>query len=248
MTSPSHSAPGVYSRIGVIGDIHTAVDRLSWALEVLRGQGVELVCATGDIVDGPYNGSAVVRACELLQEARALTVLGNHDRWLLDRENRSVEGATFPEDIDRATRSYLQLLPASAELHTPAGLMLLGHGLGSDDMCSLFPYDHGPALRNNDMLQRLIAHNRYRYVVSGHTHARMVRMLGPITFINAGAIQETREPCCLVLDFARESAQFFDWQTGGGTTLGPSFTLSQAAEIESVPAPAIGRRSSSDGI
>lgn len=237
MPPSSHNTPGVYSRIGVVGDIHTAVDRLAWALGVLREQGVELICATGDIVDGPYNAAAIARACELLQEAKALTVLGNHDRWLLDHAHRDLEGATFPEDVDRATRSYLQGLPTSAELHTAHGLMLLGHGLGSDDMGTLYPYDHGPALRNNAMLQRLISHGRYRYVVSGHTHARMVRQLGEIMFINAGAIEETREPCCLVLDFARESAQFFDWQRGDGTTLGPSYTLSATqAVLSSVPA------------
>jgi predicted phosphodiesterase len=225
MRSTPLSHPGLFSRIGVIGDIHTAVDRLEWALDVLRKEGVETLCATGDIVDGPYTGAAISRACELLRETRTLTVLGNHDRWLLDDERRDDEGSTLREDIDPATRAFLQELPATAELQTPRGLILLGHGLGHDDMGAFYPYDHGPSLTKNESLQKLLNQRRYRFVLGGHTHSRMVRKLSGVTFINAGAIQYTREPCCLLLDFINLRAQFFDHTRDGGTAQGPAFDL-----------------------
>lgn len=85
-----------YTRVGVIGDIHTRLDRLEWALRVLKQQEVECILATGDIVDGPQP-EAVTRICELLQEQSVICVLGNHDRWLLDRQHRDLTEATFPK-------------------------------------------------------------------------------------------------------------------------------------------------------
>jgi putative phosphoesterase len=225
ITTSSHFGAPV-SRIGVVGDIHTQAERLHWAMSVLREQRVDCVIATGDIVDGPHGGEAIARVCRLLQAAGALCVLGNHDRWCLDRENRDLDFATLAEDIEGTTREYLHGLPASAELLTAQGFLLLGHGLGSDDMGALYPYDHGPALRNNRQLQRVLRERRYRFVVSGHTHVRMVRKIGDITFINAGSLHAEREPCCCsVLDLTRMRAEFFDLAPDGSTQTGPTFEL-----------------------
>jgi predicted phosphodiesterase len=210
----------------VVGDIHTRADRLQWALDVLRANEVEQVCATGDIVDGPNGGTEIARICEQLRSADAIAVLGNHDRWFLDNELRDLEGATLREDVDAATREYLQHLPASVELATSQGLLILGHGLGGNDMGALRPYDHGPSLRDNDALQELLGLRRYRFVVNGHTHVRMVRQLDGVTFINAGSLHAKREPCCcVVLDFARMRAQFFDQGADGATVVGPQLAL-----------------------
>jgi len=226
MSDQSRTHAGPYTRIGVIGDIHTRADRLPWAIDVLRQHQVQRVCATGDVVDGPLPGSAIARCCQLLRSADAVTVLGNHDRWLLDGEQRDLPNSTQPEEIDDATRDFLQQLPASAELQTPHGLLLLGHGLGNNDMGSLYPYDHGPSLRDNAGLQALLAQKRHRFVVNGHTHVRMVRKLEETTFINAGALHSRREPCCVVvLDFISLRASFFDLDTDGNTLQGPEFDL-----------------------
>ena len=214
----------VRARVGVIGDIHTEVDALAWALSVFAAENIDQILATGDIADGPYHGEGVMRACQLLREAGAYVVLGNHDRWMLDNAMRDFPNATFVEDIDIATRDYLRSLPLSRDIETPRGLMLLGHGLGTDDMATLYPYDRGPELRRNAALQELLKAGRYRYVLGGHTHRRMVRAIEDVTFINAGAIKETREPCCLVLDFERELAQFYDY-VKGKTVTGPEYKL-----------------------
>lgn len=211
-----------HARIGVIGDIHTALDKLQWALALLKRQGVEQIFATGDIVDGPRSPQDVMRACALLQESNVICVLGNHDRWLLDEQQRDLTDATFPEEISREARTYLQALPASVELLTPGGWLLFGHGLGSNDMSALYPHDHGSALTNNATLQAILQRERYRFVVSGHTHLRMVRKLEGVTFINAGALHYTREPCCVVVDFVERHAQFYD-HLERGFVIGPGY-------------------------
>jgi predicted phosphodiesterase len=221
---PPTNLSKLQTRIGVIGDIHTSLDKLRWALALLHAHGVDQIYATGDIVDGPRSGEDVVRACTLLQESGAICVLGNHDRWLLDDQQRDLSDATFAHDVTREAREYLQSLPASVEVLTPRGLLLFGHGLGSNDMSALYPHDHGEALRNNSTLQRILHGERYRYVVSGHTHLRMVRKLDGVTFINAGALHYTRNPCCVVLDFSELRAQFHDHRAQG-PMLGPSYEL-----------------------
>lgn len=104
----------------------------------------------------------------------------------------------------------MQSLPHSEELETSQGRLLLGHGLGTNDMSCLYPYDHGPSLQNNTTLQEILHAERHRFVISGHTHLRMLREISGVTFINAGALHYTREPCCLLLDFQQRQAQFFE--------------------------------------
>jgi predicted phosphodiesterase len=215
----------VQARVGVVGDIHTEVEMLEWALGVLAAQNVERVLATGDIVDGPQDGAAVARVCKLLREVDAVAVLGNHDRWLLDDTRRDLPLASFADEIDQPSRAYLQSLPVSVDILTPLGLMAFGHGLGPDDMAALYPYDHGPALTRNATLQKLLRPGHYQLALSGHTHHRMVRKLNGVTFINAGAIGSTREPCCMVIDFHERRVQFYDRAADRTTQLGPSFDL-----------------------
>jgi putative phosphoesterase len=216
--------PRVFARAGVIGDIHTEFEALGWALSVFETERVDLVLATGDVSDGPYHGEGVNRAVEILQAAGVIAVLGNHDRWMLDNTMRDFPNATELEELDSNARDYLRSLPAIREVDTPKGRLLLCHGLGSDDMATLYPYDRGPELAGNSALQELLRSKKFRYVVGGHTHRRMVRVIDDVTFINAGAIKETREPCCLVLDFVEGVAQFHDY-VKGKTTAGPRFSL-----------------------
>jgi putative phosphoesterase len=225
MTQQPNQPLIVKARLGVIGDIHTQAERVTWAIDLLRAQHVEFIVATGDIADGPHDASAVARACRQLRQADVACVLGNHDRWLLDNIQRNFAEATFRDEVDPNTLAYLASLPATIEIETPRGLLLLGHGLGSEDMVSLNPHDHGPALSKNKMLQKLLKEARYRFVLSGHTHRRMVRAIEGVTFINAGSITAQTEPCCSVIDFSNDRIEFFDLATDGSTRAGPRYPL-----------------------
>jgi putative phosphoesterase len=217
---PGSQAPVlVRTRVGLIGDIHTEADVLAWALELLKSEKAEVILATGDIPDGRFHGPGVDRVCEMLEQAGVLCVCGNHDRWLLEGEMRDLPDATFPEEVSARAREYLRSLPATLELETPLGRMLLGHGLANDDMATLYPHDHGLELTNNDGLQALLRERRYALCVHGHTHRRMLRVLDGITFINAGTLRVKREPGCVLLDFVAKEARFYDYAEGGKTSL-----------------------------
>jgi predicted phosphodiesterase len=197
--------------VGVIGDVHAEDLFLERALERFAQLGISSVLCTGDVVDG--FGSAQ-RCCDLLRERRVETVRGNHDRWITEGALRSLPEATAIEQLNASAREYLASLPPVREYTTASGPLLLCHGLGKNDMARLGPDDYGYALDVNDELQELLRLAKYRYVVNGHTHRRMVRKFGPITVINAGTLKRDHQPCVLVLDFGQSCASHFDFVDG----------------------------------
>jgi predicted phosphodiesterase len=185
-------------RIGVIGDIHAEDQLLAQALAFLHTQPVERIVATGDIADGAGD---LARCCQLLTVFDVLTVSGNHDRWLLQGELRDLPHAMDPASVCPTTRRFLAELPNAVELITPRGLLLLCHGLGTNDEAKVMPNDNEEALAANGELQSLLQENRYRFIVNGHSHHRMVKKYAGLTLINAGTLRRDRWPGFLVLDF-----------------------------------------------
>lgn len=207
--------------VGVVGDIHAHDHRLTKAVELFDRIGVDRVLSVGDITDGPGDLAA---CCALLQAREVVAVRGNHDRWLFENALRDLHDAHEADDLDPSSREFLRHLPATRDLMTSAGRLLLCHGLGDDDMTGVYPGDFGYGLEVNDRLQRLIRRGDYRFVVNGHTHLRMVRSFGGLTIINAGSLANNRrvmksgektvgplfdpgDPCALVVDFANLEVQ-----------------------------------------
>lgn len=193
------------SRIGIIGDVHACDARLESALHFLRSANVERILCVGDIVDGQGDGE---RCCALLQLFDVATVRGNHDRWLLNGEMREMEGSAPLESLGENAVAWLRALPLTLAFETTRGPLLLCHGVGENDMNKLTPDDTGYALECNDELQALMWAGTFRFAVGGHTHQRMVRRLGPLTFINAGALPTWSGPRFLIADFARGCVEF----------------------------------------
>ena len=210
------------SRVGLLGDVHACDGKLESALRFLRAQNVERILCVGDIVDGFGDGE---RCCALLQQFGVATVRGNHDRWLLNHEMRDLEGAVACESLSLRAFAFLQSLPPTLNFETTRGPLLLCHGVGDNDMNKLTPDDYGYALECNDELQTLIAAREYRFVVGGHTHRRMVKRFGPLTFINAGALPAGNEPCFALADFEREVIEFRDFDGDEVAGISENFVL-----------------------
>ncbi len=198
------------SRIGIIGDVHGEAARLASALEFLRGLNVERILCVGDIADGKGWPEANA-CCQSLRAFDVATVRGNHDRWLVNHEMRELEGAVSPAAIGQENVDWLRALPLTLSFETTRGPLLLCHGVGENDMNKLKPDDYGYALECNDELQTLIAAD-IRFAVGGHTHARMVRRFGALTFINAGALPDWSDPCFALADFDAGAVEFYGFE------------------------------------
>ncbi len=110
LRSRENDAP---ARVGVVGDVHACDDRLARLLDHLREvERVDAIWCVGDIVNGPGDPD---RCAALLVSAGAVTVRGNHDRWLVDGVS-VIPDAHRPEDLTPATHAFLAALPPSADL------------------------------------------------------------------------------------------------------------------------------------
>jgi len=183
-------------RLGVIGDVHCEDETLRRVLDALDRMNVEAVLCVGDLVDGPGDADATVR---LLEARHVQCVAGNHERWFLAGEQRSLENATI--EISAASRSFIESLPAVRRYATPKGNALLCHGVGEDDEAWLLPETRGYALQDIPTLRELMFDDEIQFMIGGHTHERMVRIFPGLTVINAGTIHRKDEQSFTVLDF-----------------------------------------------
>jgi putative phosphoesterase len=194
-------------RVGVVGDIHGQSARLAALLELYERESVDAVLSVGDIADGPGD---IELCCQLLRQANATVVKGNHDRWLLEDRLRGLPDSHLLEETSNEVIAFLHSLPTVAEMETATGRLQLCHGLGTNDMVRLKPEDEGYALQSNTELESLMAREDLRYVIGGHTHQPMVRHFEELTVINAGALYRSETPCGVIVDFLRCAAHFYD--------------------------------------
>lgn len=183
-------------RWGVIGDVHCEDTRLQKSITTLLDAGAEVLIQVGDIVDG--RGS-VERCVELLKAHGVQTIAGNHERWFLASEMRSLTGATL--EASDECRVFLASLPPTRRFETDAGGLLVCHGVGDDDMVNLRPDTRGYALQSvMPSLRPLLLDTDLRFMVCGHTHQRMVRSFEGLTVINAGTLHDHGPPGFVLVD------------------------------------------------
>ena len=201
----------MYKQIGVIGDIHCQSKLLKIALEFLQKNNIKDILSVGDIIDGKGD---VNKCFQLLQKYNVITVRGNHENWFLEERLRHLKHATQLIDLNLNYYEYINNLPATRELKTPLGLLLLCHGIGENDMAHLKPYDYGYAIESNFPLQDLINSRKYQFMINGHTHLRMVRKFDNLTIINGGSLKgkDEEKPCFLIVDFVDKIVNFYEFQ------------------------------------
>jgi predicted phosphodiesterase len=184
--------------------VHCEDQLLAAALELFARERIDQILCVGDIVDGPGDPS---RCIELLGRHRVDCVAGNHDRWYLAGQARTLPDALPAGTLSRADEAWLRALPRTRTYADDD--LLLCHGLGEDDMATVKPDDFGYALESNTALQALLR-ERHAIVVCGHSHRRCVLRFGETTIVNAGTLFREHDPCALVLELPACVAQFHD--------------------------------------
>lgn len=198
-------------RLGVIGDVHCESEVLGRVLDALEGLGVDAVVCVGDIVDGPGDADATLAT---LEGRGVQCVAGNHERWLLAGEQRTHPNAT--QDINDASRTFLESLPRLRRYATPNGNALLCHGVGDDDEAWLLSDTRGYALQDIPTLRELMVDEDVQFMLGGHTHQRMIRVFPGLTVLNAGTIHRNYEQTFMVVDF--DAMRVASYSAAEGTT------------------------------
>lgn len=183
-----HTPQERHIRLAVIADIHANLLALEAVVADIRSRSVDATINLGDNVAGPL---WPLETAELLDTLGLPTVRGNHDRWLLDRD----EADLYP--TDRFARAALKpeqcraqhALPATIEL---AEGILAVHGTPSDDSAFLTEDIHQerliPASRHQ-VGERLGTAMSRAVVLCGHSHRQCLTQIprGPL-IINPGSV------------------------------------------------------------
>lgn len=196
-------------RLGVIGDVHCESETLGQVLDGLETMNVEAVLCVGDLVDGPGDADATLA----MLEARGVQcVAGNHERWFLAGEQRTLDNATL--EINEASRAFIEALPRLRRYATPNSQVVLCHGVGEDDEAWLLPDTRGYALQDIPTLRELMVDDEVEFMIAGHTHERMVRVFPGLTVVNAGTIHRKDEQTFMVVDFQAMRVEFYSAAPG----------------------------------
>jgi predicted phosphodiesterase len=178
-------------RYGVAGDVHGNLHALRTVLEALRDAGVERIVCPGDVVGyGPRPDACV----ELLVEADALVVAGNHDLMAIGElpiegtggiVRRTIEWTRA--EISGDTRAWLAGLPL--ELRTDDGVLVTHGALGDP---TRYVRDDTAALGQLGELGE--RDPSAAGMLIGHTH-RPMELTAPDGrwLLNAGSVGQSRE-------------------------------------------------------
>ena len=99
-------------RFAAIADVHGNYLALEAVLADIRAQGVSDTVNLGDMASGPLDAR---RTMDVLMAVDAVHVLGNHDRWLIDRPVEKMgawERPAYPQ-LDAAHFDWLRTVPAT---------------------------------------------------------------------------------------------------------------------------------------
>ena len=222
----SQRAPGApLVRVGVIGDVHAEHHRLEKVLDWLAGQNVDAIICTGDLADGR---GCIDRTCALLDNAGAIAVAGNHDRWLLQDRVRHLPDAHRLDAIDDRTVEYLRTLPTSVTLQTAAGSLMLCHGVGENDLAKIWPGTDRSPIERSARLDEIIAAGCIRFLVNGHLHFRVMIDFENLLVLNAGTLKGGYAGVS-VMDFAADGVASFAVTDEGPPVLVAEHSLTPTA-------------------
>src|SRR5512144_2150824 len=103
-------------RFAAIADVHGNYLALEAVLADIRAQGINDIVNLGDMASGPLDAR---RTIDALMALDAVHVLGNHDRWLIDRPPEKMGSWDRPAhaQLDAAHLDWLRAVPPTRVFH-----------------------------------------------------------------------------------------------------------------------------------
>ncbi|MDU8945405.1 metallophosphoesterase family protein [Ovoidimarina sediminis] len=174
-------------RLAVMSDIHGNSAALDAVLADISRLGADIIVNLGDSLSGPLDP---VGTAERLIPAGFTTIMGNHDRWLIDRpfeEQPLWEQWTTPH-LSQPHFDWIAGLPATKVVEG----VLLTHGTPrSDSEDWLHVRGEMGVMRQawlSEVAPKAEGHD-YPVILSGHTHfPRVVRLPDGRLLVNPGAV------------------------------------------------------------
>lgn len=175
-------------RFAVIADVHGNYLALDAVLADIRAQGVATIVNLGDMASGALDAR---RTMDRLMALDATHVLGNHDRYLIDRPPETMGSWDRPAhaQLDTVHLDWLKTIPATRVFQDQ---VFLCHATPASDevywLETVLP-DGTIRLAARDVIESAAEGIAQRLILCAHSHlARAVRLKDGRLIVNPGSV------------------------------------------------------------
>ena len=192
------------TKIGIISDVHATAAPVKEALEIFEKQGVDEIYCAGDIAG---YGVELKETIQLLKSCDAISILGNHDLWYIEKPTEEQE----TESVD-----YLKTLPIKHQATIENKTVYMVHGsppVSQMDGIKLFDQDGKLMLDNKDYWHTQLSEFDYDVLIVGHTHQVYAESIGDMLVVNSGSTKFNH--CCVVLELPDMKVDFYPLSNKG---------------------------------
>jgi diadenosine tetraphosphatase ApaH/serine/threonine PP2A family protein phosphatase len=175
-------------RFAAIADVHGNYLALEAVIADIRAIGIEDIVNLGDMASGPLDAR---RTMDALMALDATHVLGNHDRYLIDRPPETMGSWDRPAhaQLDAAHLDWLRAIPPTTVFRDQ---VFLCHATPANDeiywLDTVHP-DGTVAMSPHDRIEKFAAGIDQSLILCAHTHlARAVRLADGRLIVNPGSV------------------------------------------------------------
>jgi diadenosine tetraphosphatase ApaH/serine/threonine PP2A family protein phosphatase len=184
----SETIPGKTMRIAAIADVHGNYLALEAVMADIRAQGIDEIVNLGDMASGALDAR---RTMDALMALDAVHVLGNHDRYLIDRPPEKMGSWDRPADAQLETR-HLDWLRAVPATHVFREKVFLCHATPANDevywLETVLP-DGTVRMAALEAIEKAAEGIAQPLILCAHTHiARAVRLRDGRLIVNPGSV------------------------------------------------------------
>jgi diadenosine tetraphosphatase ApaH/serine/threonine PP2A family protein phosphatase len=175
-------------RFAAIADVHGNHLALEAVVADIRAQGIEEIVNLGDMASGPLDAR---RTMDALMALDAVHVLGNHDRYLIDRPPEKMGSWDRPAfaQLDASHLDWLRVVPPTLVYREQ---VFLCHATpASDELYWLETISPDGMVRmaSLEAIEQAASGISQRLILCGHTHiARAVRLTDGRLIVNPGSV------------------------------------------------------------
>jgi predicted phosphodiesterase len=175
-------------RFAAIADVHGNYLALEAVLADIRAQGIEEIVNLGDMASGPLDAR---RTMDALMTLDAVHVLGNHDRWLIDRPVEKMGSWDRPAYVQLGIEhlDWLRKVPSTQIFREQ---VFLCHATPADDNAywleTVMP-DGSVRMSPLEAIEKEAEGISQSLILCAHTHiARAVRLGDGRLVVNPGSV------------------------------------------------------------
>jgi diadenosine tetraphosphatase ApaH/serine/threonine PP2A family protein phosphatase len=175
-------------RFAAIADVHGNYLALQAVIADIRAQGIEEIVNLGDMASGPLDAR---RTMDALMALDAIHILGNHDRYLIDRPTEKM-GSWDRSAYAQLDASHLDWLRAVPPTRVYRDRVFLCHATPDNDetywLETVLP-DGTVRMSSLEAIEQAASGISHRLILCGHTHiARAVQLTDGRLIVNPGSV------------------------------------------------------------